>query len=383
VHRFLPAMGITRIGNVTGLDHIGIPVVMVCRPNSRSLAVSQGKGLTLALAKASGLMEAIETYHAEHITLPLKLASYDELRYSHPVADVDALPRVIGSRFHPDLQLLWIEGRDLFRDEPVWVPYELVHANYTYPFPSGSGCFTMTTTGLASGNHRLEAISHGLCEVVERDATTLWHVMDRNAQQRTRLDLDTVDDPACRGVLAAFARADVAVAVWDVRSDVGIPTFLGAILDRREDRLRPLYPSVGAGSHPERHIALLRALTEAAQSRLTYIAGSRDDALRGKYERSRDPDVLQRYRAEILGASPVRRFPDTPTWSAETFEEDIAWALDHLRAAGVQQAVVVDLTHPVFGLPVVRVLVPGLEGSHHVPGYALGTRAQALLERQA
>ena len=70
----LAGMGITRIANVTGLDRIGVPVVMVCRPNARSLAVSQGKGLTLDAAKASGVMEAIELYHAEHIELPLKLA---------------------------------------------------------------------------------------------------------------------------------------------------------------------------------------------------------------------------------------------------------------------------------------------------------------------
>ena len=60
VRPFLAAMGITRVANVTGLDHVGIPVVMVCRPNSWSLAVSQGEGLDLAAAEASGLMEAIE-----------------------------------------------------------------------------------------------------------------------------------------------------------------------------------------------------------------------------------------------------------------------------------------------------------------------------------
>ena len=53
VQPYLAHTGITRIANVTGLDRIGVPVVMVCRPNSRSLAVSQGKGLTLDAAKAS------------------------------------------------------------------------------------------------------------------------------------------------------------------------------------------------------------------------------------------------------------------------------------------------------------------------------------------
>src|SRR5947209_7315915 len=68
VRPLMPVMGITRIANITGLDSIGIPVVMVCRPNSRALAVAQGKGLDLDAAKASGLMESVESYHAERIT---------------------------------------------------------------------------------------------------------------------------------------------------------------------------------------------------------------------------------------------------------------------------------------------------------------------------
>src|SRR5437667_5611836 len=83
IRPLLPAMGITRIANITGLDCIGIPVVMVCRPNSRSLAVSQGKGLDVAAARASGVMESIESYHAERIHRPLKLTSYEELRSTH------------------------------------------------------------------------------------------------------------------------------------------------------------------------------------------------------------------------------------------------------------------------------------------------------------
>ena len=130
--RLAPIMGITRVANVTGLDPVGVPVVMVCRPNSRSVAVSQGKGIDLASARASGLMEAAELYHAETITLPLRLATYEELRYQHNVVDVEELPRGSGSRFHPNLRLLWCEGRDLLNGESVFVPYEMVHTNYTH-----------------------------------------------------------------------------------------------------------------------------------------------------------------------------------------------------------------------------------------------------------
>ena len=138
---FMRIMGITRVANVTGLDTVGIPVVMVCRPNSRSLAVSQGKGLDLMAAKASGLMESIEQYHAERVSLPLRLASYEELRYTDRVVDVTTLPHIAGGLFHPNLRLLWIEGFDLLQDEAVWVPYELVHTDYTLPPVTGGGCF--------------------------------------------------------------------------------------------------------------------------------------------------------------------------------------------------------------------------------------------------
>ena len=90
----MPVFGITRVANVTGLDTIGIPTVMVLRPNSRALAVSQGKGTSLAAAKASGLMESIESYHAERITLPLKLGSYEDL---HPASSPTSC-RFSGSR---------------------------------------------------------------------------------------------------------------------------------------------------------------------------------------------------------------------------------------------------------------------------------------------
>ena len=87
-----PKMGITRLANVTGLDVIGIPVVMSVRPCSRSLSVSQGKGLDLDSAKVSAAMESVEGYHAERVTGPLELASHDELCQTHSLVDPFRLP---------------------------------------------------------------------------------------------------------------------------------------------------------------------------------------------------------------------------------------------------------------------------------------------------
>lgn len=376
LERLLPVMGITRVANITGLDSIGIPVVMVCRPNARSLAVSQGKGLDLAAAKASGLMESVESYHAERITLPLKLASLNELRFSHRLADVTALPRLSVSNFNENLELLWIEGQDLLRDAPTWVPFEMVHTNYTLPLPTGSGSFMMSSNGLSSGNHLLEALSHGICEVVERDATSLWQAQGNDARERTRLDLDTIDDPSCRETLEKYARASVSVAVWDITSDIGLASFYCTIAEPAPSSLRPLYPASGAGCHPSREIALLRALTEAAQTRVTQIAGARDDVSVNQYRGSQDLDFQERVRAFMRPPPTMRRFTDVPTYVSETFTEDVTWELAKLRAAGVEQLIAVDLTRPEFGIPVVRVVIPGLEGIHDVPGYVPGARAR-------
>jgi ribosomal protein S12 methylthiotransferase accessory factor len=377
VQPLMEVMGITRIANITGLDVIGIPVVVVVRPNSRSLAVSQGKGLTLAAAKASALMESVEAYHAERITLPLKIGSLEELRYTHLMVDVAQLPTTRNSPFHPNLQLLWIAGRDLIEDETVWVPYELVHTQYTMHPRVGAGSFTATSNGLASGNHLLEAISHGICEVVERDATTLWSLLDPESADRTRLDLASVDDAGCREVIDKYERARVAAAVWETTSDVGIPSFLCMIRDESGDAMGALYSTIGMGCHPSRAIALLRALTEAAQSRLTAISGSRDDVVRNVYERSLNPDVLDREFSMMQVRGPLRHFRDGPDWDAPSFEEDVAWELERLHSAGIQRVIVTDLSKPEFGLPVVRVIIPGLEGVGTLTDYLPGSRARA------
>jgi YcaO-like protein with predicted kinase domain len=383
VHPLLPAMGITRIANITGLDRIGVHVVQALRPNSRTLAVSQGKGLDLAAAKASAVMEAVEAYHSDHITLPVKHARYTDLIRNHRIVDVAALSRPKTSDYHPELPLLWIEGWDLLQNESVWLPFEMVDGNFTFPRPAGSGCFAATSNGLASGNHLLEAISHGISEVVERDATTLWGLAGKEAQDLTRIDLQTVQDAACQDVLDKFARAGIVVGVWETTSDIGIPAFLCKIRERN-DRMPGNMETPGYGCHPSRPIALLRALTEAAQTRLTIIAGSRDDLVRSGYEQLGNPLVSWPKGPAFDNKALPRNFSKGSSYDSGTFEQDVSWLLERLRATGMQRVIVVDLTKPELGLPVVRVVIPGLEMAIINPEYyALGQRAQMLLQNRS
>ncbi|MEP6652959.1 MAG: YcaO-like family protein [Myxococcales bacterium] len=378
----MPKLGITRIASITGLDRIGVPVVSVHRPNSRSLAVSQGKGATLIAAQVSGLMESIEGHHAEHINAPLFIGSHREVRERHAVVEVESLPRLATSSFHADLPMLWIAGTDLGTGKRLLVPYEMVHLDFRLPLPTGSGAFLMSSNGLASGNHMLEAISHAICELVERDANTLWHLSGAAAQSERRLDLASVDDDTCRSVIERFDRANVDVLVWDTTSDLGLCSFLCTILERDSGTLWPAEAVAGSGCHPRRSIALLRALTEAAQGRLTNISGARDD-LSGAMFDERQARAREESLRVIISKAPRVAFRDTADVAHDDFDADVQWQLQRLAAAGLSEAIAVNLTRPELQVPVVRMIVPGLESMSELRGFVPGRRARRAMARLA
>lgn len=373
----MPRLGITRLANLTGLDRIGVPVVMVCRPNARSSAVFHGKGLDLWAAKASGLMEAAETWHAEHVELPLRLASPAELGARFPIADVAALPRLPASRFHREVPMLWVEGDELIGGGRVWLPFEIVHADATLAGWPGAGCFSASTNGLASGNCYAEAVSHALCEVIERDATSIWHRAPPQVQDRRRLNLGTVTDPRCRAVLERLEAAGLDVAVWETTTDVGVPAFQCLIA---ESGRQMSHVGHGAGCHLAPEIALARALTEAVQVRTTYIVGSREDIEHTDYHAATLDARCHRARAMMREVAPLRAFDTAPRQEFDSFEAEVGWILGRLKAAGLGQAIAVDLSRPGLGIAVVRVAVPGLEGSDHHAGYSPGPRALRAAE---
>jgi len=378
IRPLMAAMEITRIADITGLDRIGIPVAVAYRPNSRNLAVSQGKGISAEAAKASAVMETIEHFHAESITHPLRFGSYEQLRSECPLIEMDGLPFAATATFTEQIRVHWIEGYDLLRRELLWLPYELVHTDFTLPFPTGSGYFQANSNGLACGNELLEAVSAALCEVVERDALALWHLSSDDVRDARRLRLDSIDDADCRRLLEQYRRAEIEATIWDITSDTGIACFRCMIAERREDRLHVGYMAQGMGCHPSRAVALLRAMTEAAQSRLTYIAGSRDDVFRDMYMRLRDPDWAQHRRRQLRPGEGPRDFRAVPDWNAQTFREDVAWELERLRRGGAERVVAIVLTKPEFGIPVVKIVVPGLEGYVFDREYRQGARAQRV-----
>ena len=364
--------GITRVANVTGLDRIGLPVVIAVRPMARSIAISQGKGPTLAAAKASAVMEAVEIWHAENLDTPVRFARAADLEGSHDVIDLEKLPRTPHGPVDPSDRVIWVPAVELFSDRPILVPYEMVHADYTHPVPPGTGLFPASTNGLASGNHPLEAICHGICEVIERDALAVWHHLSMEDQAATRLDVSSVPSGHAANAIARYREAGFDCAVWDVTTNIGAASFLCVIND---EHTGDGHLGLGSGTHPDRDMALLRALTEAAQTRLNYISGAREDLAFEEFSAGGREAKVGAFADLLTIPGHPRAFDQVPTQVNRDLRSDLDWLKLRLQGVGIEQIAVVDLTRPEFGIPVTRVIIPGLEAPRDDDNYVPGPRA--------
>jgi oxazoline/thiazoline synthase len=335
---------------------------------------SSGKGMTDAQAKASGLCEALERYsgnfHGDEIR---ERASYQRLG---------------GSAVHPNECLLFSEEQYRRRGEwnarcsehnrvpdPLdaeteieWTPVWSLTAQefkylptgycyYSYPWSHGARYCGADSNGNAAGNTLEEAILQGFLELVERDSVCLWWY---NRVRRPAVDLDSFDEPYIQELRKRYRELNRDVWALDLTSDLRIPVF--AAVTRRMDRAEEGI-MLGFGAHFDPRIGILRALTELNQS----IAS--EGALDGSDEYSSHEDQEYRHwaRSATLANQPYlvpdgstpRPYPDYgPTWS-EDLREDVLRCQEIVERHGMEM-LVLDQTRPDIGLPVVKVIVPGL-----------------------
>jgi ribosomal protein S12 methylthiotransferase accessory factor len=372
----LPAIGVTRIADVTGLDYIGIPVVMSTRPRSRSLSVHQGKGLKLDDAKASAIMESVEYHCAEQPRPDTIMQSSAALRSCDFILPRQLMQRRLG----PNTEIPWAHGIDLLRRRSVFVPEELLTTDFSQPRPRGHGWFVANSNGLAAGNTMPEAVLHAICELIERDAFSLWLQAPAQHQNNTHVDPSTVGDPSVEELLARYFESGLIVNVWETTSDLEVPSFF-CLIDDRNGRPPFIGRSGGNGCHPSAAVALCRALSEAAQSRLTLIVGARDDIEPEHYAMIGFHHNL----GSLLAAHANRAAPRRSAVSAVSFDtasiaEDLDAVLSRLASCKIDSAVFVDMTRPGLDIPCARVVIPALEGMYHKPGYKPGKRAKRALQ---
>ncbi len=388
VRRAMPVarrFGLTRLTDVTRLDRVGIPVYTAVAPKSDDiLSVYNGKGVRRIDAIAGALMETIERQAALRARPPLKWCT---LAGAGPRAiPPDSILMRLADGHQPHRPFAWVTGFDALTGEEALVPAGF--AGYLWPEAAENSPFWGSNSqGLASGNCLEEAVAQAICEWIERDAWTLGelgsHFHPRALAERATgvdpcdhflddldlhpsLDLTGIGEPV-DGLLRKFAKAGFTPLVRDITSDLGIPVIVASMY---EDQV-PGFPQAhtGVGCHPDIRVAVVRALTEAAQSRAVDIQAVREDIApaegdglaAGLVIHTRRIRAIDRRRWLISPSTFLKPWQECESKTTSDVLNDLQLLLSRLKRAGVASVAVVDFSPPDSGLAVVRVVIPGLE----------------------
>ncbi|WP_437308128.1 YcaO-like family protein [Sorangium sp. So ce388] len=366
VRPLLRRVPITRVVDVTPLDYLELPSWVAVTPLAKDLTTHAGKGLTHRAARLSAIMEAIERCCAEDLpaSTEVRRASFEEQREStgDAVLNLDDCDLPFRSVYRPDRACSWMMAFDLIQRQRVWVPVDLVitpGSDGIYPGPH--------TNGLASGNTYTEAALHALCEVIERDTVAQHEFCDEVAEpddhgvpQCRMIDLDTIPGEF-QEWRDRITRAGLRLAVGELINSTAVSTFAAGILD-------PAFPSLhgaaerrfaGWGTDLDPQRAVLRAVTEAVQSRVVTMQGARDT-----FEGGQSIDrtwTLQRL-ADFYYPRESHPFDAARSSSSGDLLRDLEEVCERLASAGFTRCIVADLTRSDLQVPVVRIIVPGMSG---------------------
>lgn len=353
----LSVAGVTRIAEITHLDRIGIPVYSAIRPGAAEGAVSiyAGKGATKPQAKASAMMEAFERYSAEQQESDNEKVICGSFREIDGCIDPSSLILPANAADVNITDIDWVNAVDASNDQECLIPANAVY--HPYQPINGKFLFKSSTNGLASGNVIEEAVFHGVTEVVERDA---WSIFEALRQPKREVNCEDTDNPLINDVLSKFRNAGVDVRLVDLTADVEITT-MAAVSD--DTVLKdPALLTLGVGTHLDPEVAALRALTEVAQSRATQIHGTREDTTRAVFMRKAGYQRMKRINKHWFGEfQDSVNISDIKNMAKKSFKDDIETSLKLLAKCGFDDVLYTDLTRPEIQIPVVRVVIPGME----------------------
>ncbi|MCV7198048.1 YcaO-like family protein [Mycobacterium angelicum] len=349
----LDCAGITRVADLTWLDDLGIPTAQAVRPASLSLSVSQGKASTYRAAQVSAVMESLEMWHVENVTPDLWSTATDEIA-SDLTYDPAQLRLAPGALYHSSAKLDWMVATTLLTGRRTWVPWMAVLVNVAISDCWAAPIFMMDSSGLASGNSYDEATLHALYEIMERHSIS------------TAVPGETMFEVA-RDDVAGSDSADLIEMIYRAGSEVLIARidtwdrYFSFAVELTSPRLEPSFS--GFGLHHDPNVALSRAITEAAQARLTAISGVREDI---------PPEIYHSFARPAASRASMRQLPAaSPTsWHIppnDSLPDLVASAATAVAAeAGVEPlAVVCDFDCGC--VPVVKVFAPALSMSSAAP----------------
>jgi len=362
--------GISEVTDITEFDVLGVPVFVSVRPQARGEAFTFGKGLRPVEAEVGAYMEALEFYFAEpgigdvstHWGSARDVAGHE--RADDAILDfVPLLQREVDL----DGPLLLASVQDLESGAERAIPAELIY----YPAPDvGQSLFGSSTNGLASGNSVLEATIQALLELIERDIWSFEFV--RNASKL--VEAASLPDEV-REIVRRAEQNGLQLKVRTIHNDYGIPFFAAFVFDLNNPSRKTF--NGGWACDLDRDRAVLRAVTEAAQSRVAFIHGGR------KVPTSPQDQDAERVRRHMLGVSDPQQqvlLTDIPDLAvAGTLQQKLDALIAILRRVVQEPIYRIAFTPPDLPLQVVRVVVPLMENLKETR-VRVGRRLKAAIE---
>lgn len=362
----LKIAGITRVTEITHLDRIGIPVFSAIRPTAQDGGVSiyAGKGAKKDQAKASAMMEGFERYSAEKQDIDdenSKLATLNEMeneKFIHP-EELIISREVENIDFQKEKKIEWTFARDIITEEDYYIPSNSIfHPYIPKDNNTTSAIFKGNTNGLASGNVLEEAVLHGMFEVIERDA---WSIFELTKKNKNKINVDNIKNPLINELLEKFKKESIDINLMDLTADIEIPT----IAATADDTLLkdPALLTLGIGTHLNPEIAVMRALTEVAQSRATQIHGTREDTSRAVLMRKAGYERMKKMNKHYFEQNNENliNLSDIKDKSTKSLKKDIQITQNELKRNNLNKILFKDLTRKEIGINVVRVVIPGTE----------------------
>lgn len=357
----LRVAGITRITNITNLDRIGVPVFSAIRPTAQegSVSIYAGKGIGESQAKASAMMEGFERYSAEKQSKDnedILIGTFNDM--SNPIElESLILPKSVNINYLKEVKLEWTKMIDIVSEEEYDVPVNLIFHPYIPKNNDVEAFVKGNTNGLASGNVLEEAVLHGIFEVVERDAWSIFEITKKNKKE---IDLNNIENDSINDILDKFERESVDINLLDITADIGIPTVAASSDDTILKDAALL--TLGVGTHLNPDIAVLRALTEVAQSRATQIHGTREDTARADFMRKAGYERMKKINRHYFENNDnLIKLSDIENNSTVSIKKDIDTCIEKLNDVGLDKVLFKDLTREEIGVNVVRVIIPNAE----------------------
>ncbi|WP_395396825.1 YcaO-like family protein [Novosphingobium sp. BL-8A] len=345
--------GVTRLGEVSHFAVPGIPVYQAVRPFSRSLTVSQGKGLTPSAAMVGALLESVEFWAAETLVPPTrKMRLADMLPGDRALWSGSRHPLAL--TLDPGRDRHWLAGVDLASGDRRMIPFDQLSLDFSRP-RLGTGA---TSNGLACGNTDTEAQASGIAELLEHHGIARFDMLSPQEQLTRQVLLSTIDDPLLVRMIRRVHAAGFQLRAWSLGDETGIATFLCLMIETRR-QCDNLTPSAGSGCHPDKRVALLRAILEAVQSHATHFAGARDDIAPIAYTHGREQEFVFLLRALGFGKGSLG-WSDIPTQELAGTAAIRECLLRSVQSLTEVPVVAFEHRLPVEGVSLWHCLAPGL-----------------------